>query len=148
MVIHQGSQFNIDDLNVRDLKRIIAVLQTDIKAKNERLKGLEHLTKIYGESEEKVQNWKTRAENFETALRRTEARVAMLNKKLGIGPQTAFDIDVVNPGISRKDFDNITKENIELKEALEHIVPTELGGRDVVLVSESKKHGGKYYQHR
>jgi hypothetical protein len=46
----------------------------------------------------------------------------MNTKKLGIWPQTAFGIDVVNPGVSRKDFDAVTKENIRLKEALKHIV--------------------------
>ncbi|XP_028404966.1 golgin subfamily A member 6-like protein 22 [Dendronephthya gigantea] len=131
-----GSQFNIDDLNQGDLKRIIAVQQRDIKVKNERLDGLEKLTILYNISEEKRHSWKTMAENLEIALRRAEARIAVLNKKLNIGPQTAFDISVVNPGISRKDFDAITKENIALKEALEHIVPTELGGKDVVLKNQ------------
>ena len=32
-------------------------------------------------------------------------------------------------------FDAVTKENIRLKEALEHIAPTKLGGKDVVIVS-------------
>ena len=85
--------------------------------------------------EKSVQSSQTRADNYETALRRAEARVAYLNKKLGIGPQSSFDIDVINPGVSRKDFDAVTKENIRLKEALEHIVPTELGGKDIVVVS-------------
>ena len=61
-------------------------------------------------------------------------------RRLDIGRQTAIDIDDVNPEISRKEFDAINKENVKLKKALKHIVPTELGGKDVVLVSE--KHGG------
>ena len=43
-------------------------------------------------------------------------------------------MDVVYPGLSRKDFDAVTRENIGLKEALEHIAPTELGGKDIVIV--------------
>ena len=41
----------------------------------------------------------------------------------------------MNPGVSRKDFDAVIKENIRLKEALEHIVRTEYGGKDIVIVS-------------
>jgi hypothetical protein len=118
-----------------NLKRIVALQHREILGKNERLRGVEDLTRICSELEEKRQSSETKADNYETALRRAEARIAYLNKKLGIGPQTTFDIDVVNPGISRKDFDAVTKENIRLKEALEHIVPTELGGKDVVIVS-------------
>ena len=118
-----------------DFKRIIAVQRREILVKNERLKGVEDLVRICSEREEKLQCWKTRAENYETALRRADARIAYLNKKLGIGPQTAFDMNVVYPGVSRKYFDAVTKENIRLKEALEHIAPTKLGGKDVVIVS-------------
>jgi hypothetical protein len=123
------------ELFADDLKRIIALQHREIQVKNERLKGVEELTRVCSELEEKRQSWQTKADNYETALRRAEARIAYLNKKLGIVPQTTFGIDVFNPGISRKDFDAITKENIRLKEALEHIVPTELGGKDVVVVS-------------
>jgi hypothetical protein len=120
--------------DLQDLKRIIALQHRELLAKNERLKGVEELTRICNELEEKWQDSKTRAENYETALRRAEARIAYLSKKLGIGPQMTFDIDVVNRGISRKDFDAVVKENINrLKEALEHTVPTELGGKDIVI---------------
>ena len=127
--------FNLSELSCGDYKRIITIQQREINENNERLKGLEQLTRIYNESEGKLQSWKTRSENYEVALRRAEARIGVLNQKLGIGPQRAFDIDVVYPGFSRNDFDAITRESIELKEALEHIVPTELGGKDVVVVS-------------
>ena len=134
-VLSKGAELNLEELSTRDLRRIIAVQQKEIKVKNDRLKGLEDLTKICSELEEKWQNWKTRADNYEIALKRAELRIAVLSKKLGIGPQAAFDIGVIYPGVSRKDFDAITRENIELKEALEHIVPTGLGGKDVVVVS-------------
>ena len=130
-----GSVSNLEELLANDLKRIIALQHRELLAKNERLKGVEELTRICNELEEKRQGSETRADNYETALKRAEARIAYLNRKLGIGPQTTFDIDVVNPGISRKDFDAVTKDNIRLKEALEHIVPTELGGKDIVIVS-------------
>ena len=126
---------NLQAMGENDFKRIIAVQQREILVKNERLKGVEDLVRICSEKEEKLQGWKTRAENYETALRRSDARIAYLNKKLGIGPQAAFGMDVVYPGVSRKDFDAVTRENIRLKEALEHIVPTELGGKDIVIVS-------------
>ena len=128
---------NLKELKADELKRIITIQHRELLAKTERLKGVEELTKICNDLEEKRQSCQTRADNYETALRRAEARIAYLNKKLGIGPQTTFGIDVVNPGISRKDFDAVlvTKENIRLKEALEHIVPTELGGKDVIIVS-------------
>ena len=124
-------------MNENDFKRIIAVQRREILVKNERLKGVEDLIRICSEKEEKLQGWKTRAKNDETALRGAEAIIAYLNKKLGIGPQseTAFDMDVVYPGVSRKDFGAVTKENIRLKEALEHIAPTELGGKEIVIVS-------------
>ncbi|CAB4038079.1 Hypothetical predicted protein, partial [Paramuricea clavata] len=122
---------NLKELKADDLKRIIALQHRELLAKDERLKGVEDLTRICNELEEKRQGLETRADNYETALRRAEARIAYLNKKLG--PQTTFEIDVINPGISRKDFDAVTKENIQLKEALEHIVPTELGGKDIVI---------------
>jgi hypothetical protein len=118
-----------------DLMRIIALQRSEILVKNERLRGVEDLTRICNELVEKRQGSDTKADNYENALRRAEARITYLNKKLGIGPQTTFGIDVVNPGISRKDFDAVTKENIRLKEALEHIVPTEFGGKDIVIVS-------------
>ncbi|CAB4044986.1 Hypothetical predicted protein, partial [Paramuricea clavata] len=77
------------------------------------------------ETELETKRWKTKAENYETALRRSETRIAYLNKKLGIGPQG---------NDSGNDFDDaVAKENTRLKEALEHIVPTELGGKDVVI---------------
>ena len=124
-------------MSENDFKRIIAVQRREILVKNERLKGVEDLIRICSEKEEKLQGWKTRAKNDETALRRAEAIIAYLNKKLGIGPQseTAFDMDVVYPRVSRKDFDAVTKENIRLKEVLEHIAPTELGGKEIVIVS-------------
>ena len=131
----KASVTNLKEYNVDDLKRIIAALNREILVRNERLKGVEDLTRICHELEEKRQSWQIRADNYETALKRAEARIAYLNKKLGIGPQTTLDIDVINPGVSRKDFDAVTKENIRLKEALEHIVPTELGGKDIVIVS-------------
>jgi hypothetical protein len=131
----KGQVLNLKQFNGDDLKRIIALQHREILGKNERLRGVEDLTRICNELEEKRQSSWTRADNYETALRRAEARIAYLNKKLGIGPQTTFGIDVVNPGISRKDFDAVTRENIRLKEALEHIVPTELGGKDIVIVS-------------
>ncbi len=134
-VQRKGPIIALREYNVDDLKRIITAQQREIHVKNERLKGVEDLTRICHELEEKRQSWQIRADNYETALKRAEARVAYLNKKLGIGPQTTFDIDVINPGVSRKDFDAVTKENIRLKEALEHIVPTELGGKDIVIVS-------------
>ena len=115
--------------------------------KNERLKGVEDLVRICSEKEEKLQGWKTRADNYETALRRADARIAYLSKKLGIGPQTAFGMDVVYPGVSRKDFDAVTRENIRLKEALEHIVPTELGGKDIVIVSIGLKKDGAVFNY-
>jgi hypothetical protein len=105
-------------------------------------RGVNDLTRICNELEEKRQSSETiRADNCEIALKRAEARIAYLNKKLGIGPRTTFDIDVVNPeisvnpGISRNDFDAVTKEDLKLKEALEHIAPTELGGENIVIVS-------------
>ncbi len=131
----KASVINLKEYNVDDLKRIIAAQNREILVRNERLKGVEDLTRICHELEEKRQSWQIRADNYETALKRAEARIAYLNKKLGIGPQTTLDIDVINPGVSRKDFDAVTKENIRLKEALEHIVPTELGGKDIVIVS-------------
>ena len=136
---NKAQVLNLRQLNGDDLKRIIAVQHREILVKNERLRGVEDLTRICSELEEKRQSWQTRADNYETALRQAEARIAYLNKKLGIGPQTSFGIndDVINPVISRKDFDAVTKENIRLKEALEHIVPTELGGKDIVIVSMS-----------
>ena len=129
---------NLPAVGENDFKRIIAVQRKEIMVKNERLKGVEDLLRICSEKEEKLQGWKTRAENYETALRRADARIAYLNKKLGIGPQTAFDMDVVYPGISKKDFNAVTKENVRLKEALEHIAPTKLGGNDVMIVSMRK----------
>jgi hypothetical protein len=133
----KGSVVNLKELSVEDLRRLIAYQQREIVVRNDRLRGVEKLTTICSDLEEKLQSSQTRADNYETALRRAEARVAYLNKKLGIGPQTSFDIDVINPGVSRKDFDAVTRENIRLKEALEHIVPTELGGKDIVIVSMS-----------
>ena len=124
---------NLPAMGENDLKRIIAVQHREILVKNERLKGVEDLVRICSEKEEKLQGWKTKAENYETALRRADARIAYLNKKLGIGPQMAFDMDVVYPGVSRKDFHAVTKENIRLKEALEHIAPTEMGGKDIIV---------------
>ena len=131
----KGYVFNLQQLNTDELKRIISIQQRDILSKNERLKGVENLAKICSDLEGKCKHWKSVAENTETALQRAEARIAYLNKKLGIGPQTAFGIDVINPGVSKKDFDVVTKENIQLKEALEHIVSAEIGGKDVVIVS-------------
>ncbi|CAB4045539.1 Hypothetical predicted protein [Paramuricea clavata] len=132
----KGPVLNLTELQANALKRIIALQHQDILVKNERLRGVEDLTRICSELEEKRQSWQTRAGNYEMALRLAETRIAYLNRKLGIGPQTrTFGIDVVNPGISIKDFDAVTKENIRLKEALEHIVPTELGGKDIVIVS-------------
>ena len=133
----KGSAVNLKELNVDDLKRLIAFQQREIAQKNDRLRGVEKLTTICSDLEEKFHSERTKSDNYENALRRAEARIAYLNKKLGIGPQTSFDIDVINPGVSRKDFDAVTKENIRLKEALEHIVPTELGGKDIVIVSMS-----------
>jgi hypothetical protein len=133
----KGSVVNLKELSVEDLRRLIAYQQREIAVRNDRLRGVEKLTTICSDLEEKLQSSQTRADNYETALRRAEARVAYLNKKLGIGPQTSFDIDVINPGVSRKDFDAVTRENIRLKDALEHIVPTELGGKDIVIVSMS-----------
>jgi RNase P protein component len=127
---------NLKELKADELKRIITIQHRELLAKNERLKGVEELTRICNQLEEKRQDSETRADNYKTALRRAEARIAYLNKKLGIGPQTTFGIDVVNPGISRKDFDAVTRENIRLKEALEHIVSTELGGKDIIIVSK------------
>jgi hypothetical protein len=138
-VQNQGQLLDSKELNVDNLKRIVALQHREILVKNERLRGVEDLTRICSELEEKRQSWQTRADNNGAALRRAETRIAYLNKKLGIGPQTTVGIDVVNPGISRKNFDAVTKENIKLKEALEHIVPTELGGKDVVIVSINKK---------
>ena len=126
---------NLKELKADELKRIITIQHTELSAKNERLKGVEELTRICNQLEEKRQYSETRADNYKTALRRAEARIAYLNRKLGIGPQTTFGIDVINPGISRKDFDAVTTENIQLKEALKHIVSTELGGKDIVIVS-------------
>ena len=42
-----------------------------------------------------------------------------VNKKLAFGLQTAFDIDVVNTGVSRKDFDEIIRENIESEDGMD-----------------------------
>ena len=133
------SKGEVQAMGDNDFKRIIAIQQREILVKNERLKGVENLVRLCNEKEEKLQGMKTRAENYETALRRADARISYLNKKLGIGPQTTLGIDVVSPGVSRKDFDAVTRENIRLKEALEHIAPTELGGKDIVIVSISKK---------
>ena len=128
---------NLQQLSTDQLKRIIIFIQQrDILSKNDRLKGVENLAKICSDLEEKCKHWKSVAENTETALQRAERRIARLNKKLGIGPQTAFDIDLINPGVSRKDYDAVTKENIRLKEVLEHIVSTEIGGKDLVTVSK------------
>ena len=131
----KGSVLNLKELNADDLRRLIAYQQRELGLRNDRLRGVEKLTAIVSDLQEKLQSSETKSENYEIALRRAEARIAYLNKKLGIGPQTSLDIDVINPGVSRKDFDAVTKENIRLKEALEHIVPTELGGKDIVVVS-------------
>ena len=130
---------NLQAMADNDFKRIIAVQQREILVQNERLKGVENLVRICSEKETRILGLKTTVENLETALRRADARIAYLNKKLGIGPQTTLGIDVVSPGVSRKDFDAVTRENIRLKEALEHIAPTELGGKDIVIVSISSK---------
>ena len=110
----------------------------ELKVVNE--DNLEHL--LVKHLMQKVQSWKTKAENTETALKQANTKIAYLNKKprknLGIEPQTTSGIDVVYPGVSRKDFDALTKENIRLKEALEHIAPTELGSKDIVIVSMRK----------
>ena len=117
-----------------DLKRIIVGLQNDIKGKNERLKGVHLLTVLLHEAEEKCKQWEETAKNLETTLRRAEARIAQLNKIHGIGPQAAFNRGAVFPGVSRKDFELVTQENIKLKKALDHIVTANLGGNEVILV--------------
>ena len=134
----KGDALNLQELNTDALKRIISMQQRDILSKNEQSKGVKNLTRICSDLEEKCKHWKSVAYNTETALQRAEAKIAYLNKKLGIGPQTAFDIDIINPGVSKKDFDAVTNENIRLKEALQHIVSAEIGGKDVVLVSNIK----------
>ena len=73
---------SLKELNVDDLKRIVAIQHREILAKNERLKGGEELTRICSELEEKRQSWQTMVDNYETALRRTETRIAYLNKNL------------------------------------------------------------------
>ncbi len=84
----KGQVINLNELNAGDLKRIITVQHREILVKNERLKGVEDLTRICSELEEKRQSLQIKADNYETALKRAEARVTYLNKKLGIGPQT------------------------------------------------------------
>ena len=84
---------NLQAMADNDFKRIIAVQRREILVQNERLKGVENLVRICSEKEKKLQSMKTRAENYETALRRADARIAYLNKKLGIGPQTTLGID-------------------------------------------------------
>ncbi|XP_028404216.1 golgin subfamily A member 6-like protein 22 [Dendronephthya gigantea] len=135
----QSKSLDPHNLNLDDLRRITQALQhQELKGKNNRsMNEVKETTRILSESEKKMRRKeKTRAENSQIALRRAEARIAILNKKLGIGPQTAFEIDVVNPRVSQKDYDSLTIEYIKLKEALEHIVPTELGGKDVVLKNQ------------
>lgn len=135
----KGQILNIKGVHEDDLKRIIALQRKDILDKNKRLKGVEKLTNIVNELEESRQSLQSKADNFESALRRAEARIAYLNKKLGIGPQTSMGVEVVDPGVSRKEYDALMRDNIRLKESLEHIVATELGGQDVVTVSKTKK---------
>ena len=117
-----------------DYRRIVSQLYTEIQRKDTQLKGLRVLTARLYESEQSARSFKIRAENNEQALKHAEARVAQLNKKLGIGPQTAFNRGVVLPGVSKKQFDGVVRENLKLKEALDHIVAQDLGGYDVILV--------------
>ena len=123
----KGQVINLKELNVDDLKRIITVQQREILVKNERLKGVEDLTRICSELEEKRQSLQIKADNYETALKRAKARVAYLNKKLGIGPQMTVDIDVTNPEVANK-----------------NIRPTELGGKDIVVVSMALTNRGQF----
>lgn len=127
-----------EKLMVEDLTRKIKIQAEEISAKNKRIKELEGMIINCVCLEERNKSWKTRAENHKTALTRAEANTATLNTNFVIGSQTASSADAVNPGASRKDFDTITRENIELKEALELIVPMQLGGKDFVVVSENK----------
>ncbi len=112
----KGQVINLKELNADDLKRIITIQQREILVKNERLKGVEDLTRICSELEEKRQSLQIKADNYETALKRAKARVAYLNKKLGIAPQMTLDIDVTNPEVANK-----------------NIRPTELGGNGQIL---------------
>ena len=130
-------------LQENDYRRIITQLHNEILAKNERLKGVKALTVMLHESEEKRKRMEAMANNYEMTLKRAEARIAQLNKTLGVGPQAAFNRGVVMPGVSRKDFELVTQENVRLRKALDHIVPTNLGGHDVILVSILTQYGGK-----
>ena len=95
---------------------------SDILAKNERLKGVEDLERICDEKEEKLQSWEKRGEEYETALRQADAKIAHLCKQLGIDPQTTSD--------------GVAKENMKLAKALrEHAALTELGEKDTATVS-------------
>ena len=131
-----GGILDLTALQPEDYQRIITQLHNEVVAKDARIKGVESLAKMLHEAEQKSQRMQETAKNYELTLKRAEARIAQLNKMHGIGPQTAFNRGVVIPGVSRKDFDLVTRENEKLKKALQHIVSTEIEGHAVVLVSE------------
>ena len=122
VVQSKGQVINLKEVNADDLKRIITVQQREILVKNERLKGVEDLTRICSELEEKRQSLQIKANNYETALKRAEARVTYLNKKLGIGPQMTTNPEVTNKNIRQ----------------------TELGGKDIMIVSMALTNRGQF----
>ncbi|XP_028404899.1 uncharacterized protein LOC114527447 isoform X2 [Dendronephthya gigantea] len=121
---------DLDKLTANDLKQTIVNPQSEIDAKNEILKQISELTRICN----KVNEFQPT-----TSSRDIEAVAnihASLKEKLGIGPQTALDIDTVNSGVSRNDSDAVTEKNTELEEGSEPDAIRELYEMVVKLLEE------------
>ncbi|XP_028404219.1 interaptin-like isoform X2 [Dendronephthya gigantea] len=112
------SEQYLDTLTANDLKQIIANQQNEINTKDEILKRIEDLfRRVFNE----LNKLRSRPMTNERLKEAGENIAALINEfVLGIGPQTALNIDSVNSGVSRNASDAVTEENTEEGSELTH----------------------------
>ena len=129
-----NSKIFVPTNEVQHLRSSIRHLVEQHNRTNSKLIGVQVLTDQLEQKTQECERYKATIQQLEVLLSRAENRIAQLSVKGGSAKG-----GIVTPGISKRLFESIARENTKLKIALEHVVNKQPNGIELAVVSVNSK---------
>lgn len=126
-----SSKVLMNPMEVQKLRSSIHHLVEEQNRSNSKLIGVQVLTDQLEHKNEECNVLKVKLKQLEVLLSRAENRISQLSMKGG----SAKSGGVITPGVSKRLFEAITRENTKLKLTLEHVLNKLPNGIDLAVVS-------------
>ena len=118
------------------LRRTLLIVVSERKKMASQITGVQNLGVQLQKKEQELRTLSERNERLESSLARAENRITQLSHLAGNNGQTiAGQGAIVTPGVSKKLLESLNRENIKLRQALDHKTNRGPSGVDLAMVS-------------